>query len=1049
MLSSHVLEQDLSKFSGKRVALVDDTLILGSTLGIATRQLRSVGAQVSSYVLAIDKDNWLPELAQPDRSMMVLEHTAMLTLCANGVEALAVAGIPYLADFPVTRPLKLTRRRLDLFHALQKWIPFPLTSERQAKFGTLTFSILPTDEATDRIETALGPLANLTDISKIRAYALAKDGEYWFRFVPITTVKPLPVEKVEGLWEGALDHAKLVSTARDVLNEHLKAPKAKLRFLQYCASVHLGRVFGEDLRDGVGLKEAPRFDGREAGRLFGPWLVPAIDALHRHEPGSGAKLEVAPSRVPEEVEQVSREELLAVVSEKVETSPAAGARNVFTDLSRAFTQLYHDHEIPARKEARLLGPAIFDADASIAPHRDRLEYGIAWDTLVDCMLRHEAVRTTPQRSNRLSLLLDVLIDMGIAVPVLCERDGILFRAYRHGEDVLFADQEAALAHDILRGFCESYGRSTIPRLVCEKLLVGLFRVGVSKGFLRVVHGIGGGERVARIGFHLHGALPFVPMDDTIFAENHDSWLSTYLTDQGVIAPAAKGGYLLGTRPEAALPKPSSEAEAHQLGWLIGRLMRDKMAGGEAVLDNEALVLLTSCPQSRDAASAVVAERRIFLRWFSDVQRLFGNAPTNARKLRGRDHIDWTSYDSVRAAQRRFAGPGYQALHSGRLKLCGHAEAAPQAIYARCFEHLQTLPGGAFFAAHWRGDWAPIVNVSNVDQSERFGMLLSEMELELFNLAIGTFSIELALLSAEAALSSSSEVEARYSKACAKVLSFLLALRPRLNPPPEVQKAFEHLHEVAHATRYMPAPARACDFGMKLIEKRRHMVTTLIRRSNDKITDYGALEPRTIYSHSLWYDIIDSTGQKSGLRGDALRAYRDRIRRFKKRVAEDIGALIRAAAQQNGNVYCWNAPLGSADDEKNIFFEGRRALSFLRDASELLLRSAKDLDVHVRMLMINGDFAGEAPHKYSKLPYVEGEAYWEAVSRVKSAIKPLEAALSLHVSRSVIWVAQDIIPQVLDTFPHLAWVSRPESHTVTVEIENYPIDVLVCGGPVLA
>src|SRR5664279_2143546 len=44
VLSNHVLDENLQIFANKKIVLVDDTLILGTTLGKATRKLIEAGA---------------------------------------------------------------------------------------------------------------------------------------------------------------------------------------------------------------------------------------------------------------------------------------------------------------------------------------------------------------------------------------------------------------------------------------------------------------------------------------------------------------------------------------------------------------------------------------------------------------------------------------------------------------------------------------------------------------------------------------------------------------------------------------------------------------------------------------------------------------------------------------------------------------------------------------------------------------------------------------------------------------------------------------------
>ncbi|WP_335307755.1 hypothetical protein [Sphingomonas phyllosphaerae] len=108
-------------------------------------------------------------------------------------------------------------------------------------------------------------------------------------------------------------------------------------------------------------------------------------------------------------------------------------------------------EIPARREVHTYGARIEEASADEAPGCNRLKMGITWGVVSD-FLSKRAKSEKPFPSMQLSLMLDALIDIGVAVPILADRDGTFFRAYRHGEDALFAENEAALAYLSQRGF---------------------------------------------------------------------------------------------------------------------------------------------------------------------------------------------------------------------------------------------------------------------------------------------------------------------------------------------------------------------------------------------------------------------------------------------------------------------------------------------------------------------------------------------------------------------------------------------------------------------
>lgn len=1043
-LSSHVLEQNLSVFIGKRVALVDDTLILGSTLGRATELLRAVGAaSVQSYVLAVDTANWCRDLATPDKVFLHLEHEAMLTLCANEVEALAVSCIPYLSDFPMSKPVRFASARFDALHALPGWQAYALTSASQERAGTGTLTILPNDETVKAIQDRLGPFAAIADIIKVRAYLNTADDRYWLKFVPVLTIKPLAVDAVERLWRAVINHAGFRNSYRQKLEKHIQTPKSRLRIMQYYASLIVGRAFSDRLvATGASLRPLV-FDRNEAVRLFGPWLRGIIEEMHDLDQSFQATRKIAPEGLPEQVETITQTELQAAIRRDLhEPSSGSRTRNIFTDLARAFTQLYHEHELPARAEAHRLGKAIFDADMSEAPHRDRLDFGFAWSSLVKCMLRNEKLPNTPTLSMRLSLMLDVLIDAGIAVPVLCERDDILFRAYRHGEDVLFTEQEAALAYDILAGYLKGSGKAQVSRLIFEKLLVTLFRVGAEKGFLSVVHGIGGGERVARIGFHLHGALTFMPFENTIFAEEQDSWISNYLMQDGIILEV-DGGYALGTPPEAALLKASSHAEARQLGLLIGILMKPEVGEGGHALDEQGLILLTTCPQPKDATGAIVAELRIILKEFGPLALRMRKGRNAGR---GRDHIglDWSSPQSVKLGLKRLLNNhAYTAIHSARLKLLGYRSARALEVYKACEARLEHVQAG-FLAESWRGAWAPILASGNVDQHRVFDPTIEDLGCEILCAALGLFSIELALVSADVGAPPSAAGLRKYAKACSKVRSFLEEIGPHVHLQTEAQQLFNRLHNVAVNATLMPNPAEACKFGINFIGNRRHMMASLMRSVNLQIMEYGSTEPPTYYDLVLWYDVVNSTGEKSDAKGDTLRKYRSRVRTFKERVNAEVAAMLRASVQKNTKIHAWNGSEDSEDDEKHIFFTGGRAMSTMRDVSQILIRLARDCGVGLRMVLINGDFAGDRPHKYPRKVEVSGEAFFESFSRLKMAVKALESDGS-HSGQFFVWGAHAFTPQRLEAFKHFHWRSGLANRHVSIRIENYPMEVPIWGG----
>jgi hypothetical protein len=86
LVSDRTLDMRLEPFTSKRVALIDDSLIVGTTLAKAKRALKEkCGAEVSVHVFCVDKDWWCEELVRPDTVGMVMDDRAVMTFCTGEV----------------------------------------------------------------------------------------------------------------------------------------------------------------------------------------------------------------------------------------------------------------------------------------------------------------------------------------------------------------------------------------------------------------------------------------------------------------------------------------------------------------------------------------------------------------------------------------------------------------------------------------------------------------------------------------------------------------------------------------------------------------------------------------------------------------------------------------------------------------------------------------------------------------------------------------------------------------------------------------------------
>lgn len=1047
VMSDHVLDQSLAPLRGKRVALVDDTLIVGTTIAETEERLRDAGvAELKKIVFAVDKGNWVRELAQLDRYFVEYDEPEMLTFCINEVNAFAEAALPYITDFPVSASIKLHHTELSVIYSLPGWSNLSLTSIRQEPIGVFYYTHLPLEDYLGNLSDTISKMIDVIDIVKVRSFIYSGKLSYIAKIIPFVTLHPLSEVRVKELFSSLIHDIPMSREQRESTLEHLNTPKAMLRFIQYFLALIVGEKFLSDVKAAGIKKQLLHFDLGEAVRLFGPWLRLELEAAHNAASqiargsvsSATAGQIVQPDPLPGEVARLADNDFALFFGAAEASSEASrDGRDNLADFMRIFTGLHEQYELPARREAKRLGRGVLSASADEAPFRDRLKIGLPWDSIARLFSKWEGVTHRPARSRLLSVMLDAMVDLGVVVPFLCQRDGVLFRAYRHGELGPFADQEYVLAYCVAEGFLKGNGRSEIPRLTLEKLLVALLRIGAARGFLTPIMGLNGSEQLAHIAFHKHGAVATLSEEQFVFADSRYSWLSTRLVKTGVLRRSGeKLQYSLGNKPNAGLVTPTAPQDASQLGYLLGKLCRAPGSGRRPVLNENDLAVLTTCCRPQDTAGAVVAELRLFNNWFTD------------------NYIQLTGFDISSAAACAEAlsgwprGDGYGAMNSARLKLTGYWEGRPQKLVEAGAAYLASQPNGEFQAEYWSNLWKQVVTEGDRHQIDTFSPWIETLGRDFLTIAIGMFTIELALAGRAAAAGIASSQT--YSERCAKVAAYLRSLKDVVEVDGHAANAMEHLLTRASNEEMFPDLEQAYVFGLNLISKRQHMAQATVFQTADLVRTYGQKKGRIDYDHALWYDIVNSTGQRSSLTGHDLAEYRKRVDKFKHDVNVLMFGLTREAQRRGVYIACPPGTLDSKDDEKHLFFSGEGSFEKLKEAIELIQRTARLAGLGLRMLAINGDFAGYPPQSYIGDPNIVGSAFWEYGSRVRDGLKKLEPELSekgqLVLPYSMFWLG-GAFAKMAEEFAVVGWSGEIVSDEIRVTMDDRPVRVSYIGGPV--
>ncbi|MHB1920052.1 MAG: hypothetical protein ACYCSX_15480, partial [Acidimicrobiales bacterium] len=574
VLSDRILDFDLSKLEGRRITIVDDTLFLGSTLDRTRRQLLNAGvADVNSRVFCRNTDWHDGRIFDPDVVALDLDDRATRAFCSAALRALSVAPRPYNVDFPVYRAERSNTRELNELLSSNYWDAVNLTSPHQRTAGTGIHTFFPDSITRERFRTIVGDaIADVVDVEKIRLYVRFSDRQdlAWLSVLPIVLFKPID----DRLTKHALNLIAEKADLGDLLAS-MESPRARLRYLQYWVSNALGALFLGDAGASIGRPLRGDVDDEEACHHFGPWNAACLRrgmVLARDSAEGQWSIAAASAGAQMESSLRAADSLPADLRKAVAaTQPGSPslADDVVADFGHLFVSMYDLRELPARRAA------LAAIDRPTFPDVGRLDQGIPFHVLEDFLsTRHNLRQASRQDVARiLSLILDVCNDHGIAVPITCVTGDHVFRAYRHGEDVKFADGEVDLAFYAVKGFMDASERETIPNLTLQKLLVLLIRVGAARGFLEVLHGENSVSNIVDIQFDLKGAVPKIHTGPRRRADSEE-WLVQYLRRRGVLErKGSQGPIRLGRPVDGSFLVADAPQQAQELGAMLGLLSK--------------------------------------------------------------------------------------------------------------------------------------------------------------------------------------------------------------------------------------------------------------------------------------------------------------------------------------------------------------------------------------------------------------------------------------------------------------------------------------------
>jgi adenosylhomocysteine nucleosidase len=677
VVSDRVLDMDMSWLRGRDVGLIDELVISGSTLHDIGSELDRLVSRLDVRVAAVDKDWWNSELVNPGGKYVSLNHQKSLEFSRHVVLALGLLPRTYNLDWPLIE-LQADDSEVQALTAMPGFEVISVANGLQRRHGVRSYTF----EGGPRIRAMLDesfdwPVSRIVNLLKVRVMLTEYEGrQQTIDAVPMAVLNMLTEAEVNVLFENfvnALDYP--LATA----SKQFRTTESRLRLVQHTIAARFGRIWLEQFNLHAGTHRPWRPSSLEAGYLFSPPSMGLVmNAAHSIEP-------LLAHYQPPNRRAVN---LRTEHHEQLRLRPGATFNRDLAQmqLTHPFIHMFHDKEVRARQLLKEKGAEALK-DHRYRAITDRLKAGVTIKQLEDVLARGQLELAEDVRRRAVSQFIDLAVDEGIAVPVLVQTGNSFIRAYRHGEDVTFAEREFYIAKTFFEGIFEHVGSDReLGRTDAEKFTTILLRSGLKKEvFEPWSDRLGKGHAGPRWG--QFGVVPRIN-STTLFTNTDGERLSDVFLAQGVLAesPKALRKDLPGnhSNPFEASASESPESRArkrsrpkYKLGSMEARddvsqdkhghvvflahtLGRVRYSNPPLLTANE-LALITSCGRLPDLIKALAAEVHICL----PLVRQYASALSGSSYLRsvGSDAFANTSFeDASHSGIEKF-----DAYTNGRLK----------------------------------------------------------------------------------------------------------------------------------------------------------------------------------------------------------------------------------------------------------------------------------------------------------------------------------------------------------------------------------------------
>ena len=594
IVSDRILGFDPSYFKKKTVLVVDDTLILGTSLNKVKRYLFENNIKHKIAVFYIDKNNWKPWLINPDFRIDKITSDKVLNFSQSEVIAFASELIPYLVDFPISQRVNISIKDFSDLLDIPSWDPIEIPTESQIN-RTKNYTLILNKEFKKRYLDLFNEINNIFEVIKVRIFTRYKKNSIDLRFIPLVLLKPLKKESIKLLFD------TIIASLPDkrIYSKMIKKSEARLRFIQYYFSYVLGQQIIKLFQIKIPEFKTVEFKTTELINVIGKFLGKNFE----YSLNKGLLPSFKGIRINTEIELINDDDDLDKIINTISTYKF----NLYYYFPKIFNNLFLEREIKARKNLKNIG----DINSQ---SMKRLDRGITFATIMNYLKKVIEFSDEDIAKDYLSIGLDYSNDLGVSIPIIQKFDKELYyRTYRHGELARRTETNDILFFKFLNSIQTETKKDCFFRVELEKLTVLFYRIGIEHRFVDEILRYDDKKKI-NFSFYLYGSICSVSNGkNDFFPESGENWLlKTYVNEGKYLYIGEKNKYkLINEKIESeALPRYTKRNNEVQIvADLFSALFKIKK------LDmRNFLTILSSCNNLDNLAMSIAAEANIINNW---------------------------------------------------------------------------------------------------------------------------------------------------------------------------------------------------------------------------------------------------------------------------------------------------------------------------------------------------------------------------------------------------------------------------------------------------